>query len=76
MCCVVGRLMAYPVLQSGEAMSLECQCRGELALRHRSCAEKWSRVKVCLKSTYFTDDHVMASTTVCLSWCESPPVYF
>lgn len=27
-------------------MSLECQCRGELALRHRSCAEKWSRVKV------------------------------
>ncbi len=33
-------------LQSGEAMSLECQCRGELALRHRSCAEKWSRVKV------------------------------
>ena len=34
------------VSQSGEAMSLECQCRGELALRHRSCAEKWSRVKV------------------------------
>lgn len=32
--------------QCGEAMSLDCQCRGELALRHRSCAEKWSRVKV------------------------------
>ncbi|KAK9836250.1 hypothetical protein WJX84_008511, partial [Apatococcus fuscideae] len=31
--------------ESGEAMALECQCRGELALRHRSCAIKWTRVK-------------------------------
>ncbi|KAK9815160.1 hypothetical protein WJX73_009205 [Symbiochloris irregularis] len=31
--------------ESGEAMQLECQCRGELAMRHRVCAEKWSRVK-------------------------------
>lgn len=30
---------------SGEAISLDCQCRGELALRHRTCALKWSRVK-------------------------------
>ena len=45
LCCQT--VMAYFALQSGEAMSLECQCRGELALRHRSCAEKWSRVKVC-----------------------------
>ncbi len=36
----------FSVLQCGEAMSLDCQCRGELALRHRTCAEKWSRVKV------------------------------
>ncbi len=33
------------VLQSGEAIALECQCRGELALRHRACAIKWTRVK-------------------------------
>lgn len=26
-------------------MALECQCRGELALRHRGCAIKWTRVK-------------------------------
>lgn len=32
-------------LQTGEAMSLGCQCRGEMALRHRACATKWSRVK-------------------------------
>ena len=32
--------------ESGEAIVLECQCRGELALRHRTCAEKWARVKV------------------------------
>ena len=38
--------MWLPSVQSGEAMSLECQCRGDLALRHRTCAEKWSRVKV------------------------------
>ncbi|KAK9817576.1 hypothetical protein WJX74_000863 [Apatococcus lobatus] len=31
--------------ESGEAMALECQCRGELALRHRGCAIKWTRVK-------------------------------
>eukprot|EP00879_Flechtneria_rotunda_P009722 GHRR01010171.1.p1 GENE.GHRR01010171.1~~GHRR01010171.1.p1 ORF type:complete len:347 (+),score=117.32 GHRR01010171.1:2-1042(+) len=31
--------------ESGEAMQLECHCKGEVALRHRHCAEKWSRVK-------------------------------
>lgn len=30
---------------SGKAMSLECGCRGDLALRHRDCAIKWSQVK-------------------------------
>lgn len=39
-------------------MSLDCQCRGELALRHRTCAEKWSRVKV---STTIT--HTKCNTT-------------
>ena len=36
----------HATVQSGEAISLDCQCRGELALRHRTCAEKWARVKV------------------------------
>lgn len=36
----------YPcVLQAGEAIQLECECRGDLALRHNSCAVKWARVK-------------------------------
>ena len=30
---------------TGAAMRLECSCRGDLALRHRACAEKWSEVK-------------------------------
>lgn len=30
---------------SGEAMSLDCGCRGDLALRHKECAIKWSQVK-------------------------------
>ncbi|WPT17737.1 hypothetical protein PSENEW3_00005739 [Picochlorum sp. SENEW3] len=30
---------------SGKAMSLDCGCRGDLALRHRDCAVKWSQVK-------------------------------
>lgn len=31
--------------QAGEAIQLECECRGDLALRHKTCAEKWARVK-------------------------------
>lgn len=30
---------------SGEAISLDCECKGEVALRHKSCAIKWSQVK-------------------------------
>jgi hypothetical protein len=33
-------------LESGEALRLDCQCRGDAALRHRSCAIKWTRIKV------------------------------
>lgn len=32
-------------LQAGEAIQLECECRGDLALRHHSCAVKWAHVK-------------------------------
>lgn len=34
------------LVQSGEALLLDCACRGEMAVRHRVCAEKWSSVKV------------------------------
>ena len=32
-------------LQAGEAIQLECECRGDLALRHNTCAVKWAHVK-------------------------------
>ena len=37
--------MCTSVPQAGEAIQLECDCRGDLALRHNSCAVKWARVK-------------------------------
>lgn len=38
-------MMCPFVPQAGEAIQLECECRGDLALRHNSCAVKWARVK-------------------------------
>ena len=38
-------LRPFCYTQAGEAIQLECECRGDLALRHKSCAEKWARVK-------------------------------
>lgn len=38
-----------PLLQeefvNGSALRLECNCRGDLALRHRECVMKWVQVK-------------------------------
>ncbi|CAD7703245.1 unnamed protein product [Ostreobium quekettii] len=31
--------------KSGGAITLKCQCQGNTALRHRSCAQEWARVK-------------------------------
>ncbi|BDA48648.1 hypothetical protein COCOBI_12-3290 [Coccomyxa sp. Obi] len=45
MCLICLENLTAEDFECGEAMSLDCQCRGELALRHRTCAEKWSRVK-------------------------------
>lgn len=32
-------------LESGEAIALDCECRGEVAMRHYACAVKWIKVK-------------------------------
>lgn len=45
MCLICLEPFTTDDFMSGEALSLECQCRGEMALRHRTCAIKWSRVK-------------------------------
>lgn len=46
MCLICLDALELEDFESGEAIVLECACRGELALRHRTCAEKWARVKV------------------------------
>mmetsp|Transcript_3980 Transcript_3980/g.11563 ORF Transcript_3980/g.11563 Transcript_3980/m.11563 type:complete len:399 (+) Transcript_3980:162-1358(+) len=45
MCLICLEPFTEEDFNTGEAMSLGCQCRGEMALRHRACATKWSRVK-------------------------------
>ncbi|QDZ19603.1 RING-CH-type domain-containing protein [Chloropicon primus] len=34
---------------SGEAITLQCQCKGDIALRHKACAVKWASVKGSLE---------------------------
>eukprot|EP01026_Neomeris_dumetosa_P008920 TRINITY_DN1291_c0_g1_i4.p2 TRINITY_DN1291_c0_g1~~TRINITY_DN1291_c0_g1_i4.p2 ORF type:complete len:354 (-),score=46.72 TRINITY_DN1291_c0_g1_i4:740-1801(-) len=31
--------------ETGEAIQLDCSCKGDVAMRHRSCAIQWSKVK-------------------------------
>lgn len=44
-CLICLETLASDDFASGRAISLECKCRGELALRHRDCAVKWAQVK-------------------------------
>ncbi len=45
MCLICLDEMTSEDFRSGRAMSLDCNCRGELALRHKECAIKWAQVK-------------------------------
>lgn len=44
-CLICLENLAPDDFASGRAISLGCKCRGDVALRHRDCAEKWARVK-------------------------------
>ena len=44
-CLICLEPLSEADFESGEAMALECGCRGDLAARHRECAIKWSQVK-------------------------------
>jgi hypothetical protein len=44
-CLICLESLSQEEFENGEAIVLDCECRGEVAMRHRSCAEKWSRVK-------------------------------
>lgn len=44
-CLICLEVLSPEEFESGEAIVLDCECRGEMAMRHRACAEKWSHVK-------------------------------
>lgn len=44
-CLICLEVLTPEEFESGEAIILDCECRGEMAMRHRACAEKWSQVK-------------------------------
>ena len=44
-CLICLEALTSEDFRSGKAMALDCGCRGELALRHKDCAIKWSQVK-------------------------------
>ncbi|DBA84026.1 hypothetical protein WJX77_003823 [Trebouxia sp. C0004] len=44
-CLICLEILTPEDFEAGEAIQLECECRGDLALRHHSCAVKWAHVK-------------------------------
>ncbi|GAB4819187.1 hypothetical protein N2152v2_006233 [Parachlorella kessleri] len=44
-CLICLETLTPEDFESGRAISLECNCRGDLALRHKDCAVKWAQVK-------------------------------
>ena len=44
-CLICLEPLSQADFASGEAIHLDCGCRGDLAVRHRECAVKWSQVK-------------------------------
>jgi len=44
-CLICLETLASDDFASGRAISLGCECRGDLALRHRDCAVKWAQIK-------------------------------
>lgn len=45
-CLICLEMLTPEDFDSGGALSLQCGCRGDIALRHRSCAIEWSNVSV------------------------------
>lgn len=44
-CLICLEALSPADFESGAAISLACACRGDLALRHRACAERWAAAK-------------------------------
>ncbi|KAG2436440.1 hypothetical protein HXX76_006743 [Chlamydomonas incerta] len=44
-CLICLEVLAPEEFESGEAISLQCLCKGEVSLRHRRCAIEWSHHK-------------------------------
>ena len=43
-CLICLEALTPDDFESGRAIALECNCRGDLALRHKECAVKWAQV--------------------------------
>lgn len=43
-CLICLEVLTPEEFESGEAISLQCLCKGEVSLRHRRCAIEWSHV--------------------------------
>lgn len=53
--------------RSGRAISLQCACRGDLAVRHRECAVKWVQVRgPCRQIGAGLPRHACTRATACL----------
>ncbi|KXZ45454.1 hypothetical protein GPECTOR_54g195 [Gonium pectorale] len=44
-CLICLEVLTPAEFESGDAISLQCACKGEVALRHRKCAIEWSHHK-------------------------------
>lgn len=45
LCLICLEPLSNEDFENGEAITLACQCRGDAALRHKNCAQKWVDIK-------------------------------
>lgn len=56
LCLICLQAFTSEEFESGKAITLDCNCRGELALRHKACAIQWINTKGNLKCDVCGED--------------------
>lgn len=51
-CLICLEALSPEDFSSGRAIALECNCRGDLALRHKECAVKWAQVRAAWRQLW------------------------